>query len=372
MPRTWIEIDQAALRTNAKGLRALLGSPTQLMGIVKANAYGHGIEQVVPALDQDTDWFGVDSYEEAVRVRRLTQKPILIINPLDRQQAEAIIQSGFQQMISTTSQLQIMDEAAKRLKMTAAIHIKLDTGMSRQGVTLHEWPGFFKKLQRADSLKLVGIATHFANADIPNDDATERQKKLFFDWVSDIGGHPKVVGALVHMANSSATVLNPETRADMVRLGILLYGVWPDAAVSVRAKSVFTPNPVLTLKSEIAQIKTIPAGEGVGYGLTHTLDRETRVALLAIGYADGYARNFSGNTNVLLLGQRAPLLGRVSMNLTTVDVTDIPGALEGDVATLIGKDGEDEITAGDFAFVEDTIAYEVLARLGGHLSREIV
>ena len=270
--RTWIEIDTDALTQNAEGIRSLLEPRTQLMAIVKANAYGHGIDIAVPALAAVADWFGVDSPEEALAVRGLTGKPVLIVNPMHPDDAPDVVSGGFHQMVSTSEQLEALARAAQQQGTRAHVHIKIDTGMSRQGFLPDAAVAtVLPMLAARESLHLAGVATHFATADDPDNPAMADQLARFAKFLADAN----VSGALVHAANSAAAMLDPETHFDLVRAGIALYGISPAPGVG----GGYDPVPVLAMKSRVMQVKTVPAGEGVGYGLTSRADHKRRIAL---------------------------------------------------------------------------------------------
>lgn len=367
MQRTWIETNTEALKSNARALRHALTDGTALMGVVKSNAYGHGIEVAVPALDAHVDWFGVDSLAEAQHVRALSQKPVLILNPLAVDTAEDTVLAGFHQMVSTIEHVWVLAEAASKLHSTAYVHVKFDTGMSRSGVTADDRAALLIALKESGAITIAGVATHFSNADMPDATETIKQADAFSALVAQLRQRHVAPTALVHAANSSATMLYPDTHHDLVRVGIALYGIWPSA--HVREASSITLTPALSLRTTIAQIKDIPAGSGVGYGLTDRVTRATRLAVLPIGYADGYDRRFSRTAHVLVRGDKAKVLGNISMNLTTIDITDIPSAHTGDTVTLIGRDGDEEIQVLDLAETAGTISYEVVSRLSHALPR---
>lgn len=364
--RTWVEIDQNALRQNAERIQDVLGPETQLLSMVKANAYGHGIKETVPALREVTDWFGVDSLEEAKVVRKYSKRlPVLIVNPAHPNDADEIVAREFHQLAGSDEQLRALEDAAVKQGKPANVHLKVDTGMSRQGFLPRDAAErVLPELLANERFAVAGLATHFANADDPTDfttqEQTDRLHTLLPFYTKD---------GLVHAANSSAALLHENARFDLARVGIILYGIWPSDAIERAASEHLELTPTMRLQSRIMQVKTVPEGSGIGYGQTYKTYRPTRVALLPIGYADGYDRRFSNNAEVLLSGQRAPVLGNVSMDLTTVDVTDIPEAAVGDVATLLGPDGEDMISAEELAARIGTIGYEVVTRLNWSLPR---
>ena len=364
MYRAWIEIDTGALRQNALALKSLLPDKTAIMAMVKANAYGHGIKATVPAIERFIDWFGVDSPQEAEEVRRLTEKPILITGGVLPNQVEHIVREGFHQMVSDPWALSALSRAAARTDQIAHVHLKVDTGMSRQGATQDDLLSFLLTARHLYNVHIAGIATHFANADEPNDKTTEEQ----IAWLNNVRKFTDELGIrqyLTHSANSAATITRPDSRFDLVRTGIALYGIWPSKAVQRAAPLGWTITPALSFKTRVVQLKTVLKGSGVGYGHTETLQRDTRIAVLPVGYADGYDRKLSRIGEVALNGSRARVLGNVSMNITTIDVTDIPDAHVGSVVELIGRN----VSAAEVATKVETIPYEIVARLRESLPR---
>ena len=326
--RTWIEIDSKALEHNARALRNFIEPETALLAVVKANAYGHGIEQVLPSFEPHVDWYGVDSLEEADRVRALSQKPVLILNPMHPQNAPMIVQRGFHQMVSTAQDLIALEKAAAAQHGSAPVHLKFDTGMSRQGATNEERSALLITAQESPHVHITGLATHFATADEPGSSALDAQQQMFRTLLDELAQRNIGTEALAHAANSAATLLRPDTHYQMVRVGIALYGAWPSPAVANKTEREI--HPALSLRSRIAQVKTLEPGSRVGYGHTKHVSRETRAALLPLGYADGYHRAYGERAHALVHGQEAPVLGRVSMDLMSIDVTDIPGVRAGD------------------------------------------
>jgi len=378
MANAWIEIDQRALRANAESLRSLLDPATQLLGVVKSNAYGHGLAVVVPLLDSLVDFFGVDDFEEAVAVRALSAKPVLILNPLAADAAEATVCRGFHQMVSSLEDIDTLAVAAEAVGTPAHVHLKVDTGMSRQGFPVGDFLVHLHEIVSREHIAIAGIATHFANADVPGDSSVAMQHEQFRRVLDQV--HAMGLRGIRHAANSAATILEPDTHYDLVRCGIALYGIWPDQAVlqaaprlAVRPRvSGISLEPVLQFRTRISLIKEVAQGEGVGYGLTKRFERSSRIALLPIGYGDGYSRTLSNISEVLIRGQRAPVVGRISMNLTTVDITDLPEVSVGDTVTLLGRSGKQEIAVEELAQRTGTIPYEIVTALPRHLPRVII
>jgi len=367
--RTWVELNQEALRGNAKALRSLLSKEVALLAMVKANAYGHGLTETVSALDSEVDWFGVDTLHEGLLVRKRSKKPVIVTGGFEVELADEIVLNGFHQVVSDISSLEALSKSAKKLEALADIHIKVDTGMSRQGVCPNKLPKLLETATTLPNINVFGIATHFANADEPNDGATSEQLELFNEALATASryGFKNIIR---HSANSAAMLTRKDTHFDLVRVGIAIYGVWPSAAVEAAAS--LTLKPTLSWKTRVVQVKDVSAGSNVGYGLTDKLSRDSRIVVLPVGYADGYDRRLSRTADVLLGGARARVVGNVSMDMLTVDITDIPDIKVGDIATLIGEGGSEIISAQELAQKMDTIHYEVLARINPTLARIVV
>ena len=371
----WVELDSKAPDYNLKELRRSADKDTLFCAVVKSNAYGHGTALMLKLLPS-ADWFAVNSIEEGQELRALgVKKPVLILGhvPIDR------INEAVQADLQLTIYNQESIEALARLnlyKKPARVHLKIDTGTGRQGVLLEEVNDFVTDLKRREGIILEGVSTHFANIeDTLNHDYAVKQLVVFKDALKIIKGQG-IVPQIIHTACTAAVILFPETHFTMIRSGIGLYGLWPsrETYLSTIMGHRRAPDlrPVLTWKTKIIQIKTVPEGSNVGYGCTYKTTRETRLAVLPVGYADGYDRALGNMAYVLVKGKRAPVIGRICMNHTMIDVTDIPGVELENEAVLLGNSDHESITAETMAGWAGTINYEVVTRISPLLERRVV
>jgi alanine racemase len=372
---SWIEIDGSRLRSNLKAFRDLLATDTQLMVVVKSNAYGHGLQIVSETVADDVDWFGVDAFQEAMDVARIAPKrPILILGHSSADNIEAIVQQGFRQVIYRRDLAQAFSDAATRIAKPARVHLKIETGTNRQGIPLDEVAPLAESIAGLPGIEIEGVYTHFANIEDTLDPSyAELQLGRFKQAISSlekVGIHPRQV----HANATAGILLYPETHFTMVRLGIGAYGVWPSRETQIAARErgrMVSIQPALTWKTRIAQIKTIASGEYVGYGLSFQTQRPTTLAIIPVGYYEGYDRGLSNSGRALVGGRPVPIVGRVAMNMTVLDVTDVGPSLDDEVV-LIGRQGANEITADELAERTGTISYEVLSRINPLLERRLV
>jgi len=361
--RTWIDIDRAALAHNVLTFRCLLPPNCGLMAICKSNAYGHGLYDLAPALqDMGVDWFGVDSIVEAATLREKgIRRPILVLGyTLPSRFAEAAKHS-VSLTVSNLENLRALAamSSARRFK----VHLKLDTGMHRQGFLPSQWEamlGLLRKSRRR--LEVEGIFTHFAAAKDPSHrEYTEQQIGEFERAVArlrDAGWSP------IRHANATAGVLNyPQAAYDLARVGIGLMGYWPSAATKRTWDTKIVLKPALSWRTIISEVKTLRKGMGVGYDLTETLKRRGPIGICPIGYWHGFPRSLSRVGEVLVRSRRAKVLGSVSMDMIIIDLSEVDGARVGDLVTVIGRDGRDEITAYEVAGRAGVSHYELLTRL---------
>jgi len=375
---TWAEVSRSKLLHNYRHLRELAGDATDLLAVVKANAYGHGLAECARVLEGvGARWFGVTSAEEGVALRRvLPAVRIIIMSGIWEGEAETAIEHHLTPVVWEPQHLNWMAEAARRRGLGAGevpVHLEIDTGMSRQGVDRREVGTLVERFGPGEPLRLEAVTTHFHSPE--NEELTAEQVRGFVtavDTIAAAGLRPEILSA-----GSSAAVLRMETgfianlamrigARPMLRPGIALYGAAPgfEAATGLE--------PVLAWKTRAIAFREIEPGVTVGYDVTFTARRRTRLALLPVGYADGLNRGLSNRGSVLIRGQRAPMVGRISMDQTIVDVTDIPGAERGDEAVLIGEQGGEKITAADMANLIGTIAYEVLCGIAARVPRVMV
>jgi alanine racemase len=374
----WIELNRNALRHNLDQFRSLIGPDRRLLAMVKANAYGHGMIEISPlVLEMGADWLGVHSVAEGVTLRKLgITAPILVAGYTPHVQLEAAVANDLRLTVTNLETCRHLDSACRRLKKRADIHLKVETGTYRQGVIPESVPDFIRDLEKRPLITLEGISSHFADIEDTTDHSYARYQLENFARVLALfekqGGRPP----LRHMSCSAAAMLFPETYFDMLRVGIGLYGLWPSKETYVsclqRRRTPLRLEPVLSWKARISQIKKVPKGAFIGYGRTYKTTRETTLALIPIGYSDGYPRSLSNISHILIRAQRAPVRGRVAMNFITADVTDIPGVELEEEVVLIGAMGGDRVSAETLAAWAGTINYEIVARLSPSIPREAI
>ncbi|MSP90881.1 MAG: alanine racemase [Myxococcales bacterium] len=396
-PVTWVELSRSALRHNLLVLRSAAGHGDRtrrplLCVMVKGNAYGHGL---VPAARElaaaGADWLGTHDLTEITTLRAAgVALPLYQVGWLPPEQIECALHHDVRLTVYDPAVVDAAAAAARARGVPARLHVKVETGNNRQGLRPDDALALAVRIGRDPDLALEGLSTHFADIEDTTDHAfAQGQLSRFFacaDAVRSALGLPPAGDAadrlLVHASNTAAVLLWPEVCGGLVRLGIGAYGLWPskETHVSVRqlGKTPVDLQPVLTWKTRIAQVRAVPAGEWIGYGRTYRAVRPMRVAVLPVGYYDGYDRGLSNLGKVLVAGQRAPVVGRVAMNMTAVDVTDSPCAHSGDEVVLLGaqQGGRgapgDRIRADEMAAWAGTIHYEVVTRINDRIERRVV
>jgi alanine racemase len=367
---TWVELDRAALLHNVRVLKRLI-APAKFMAVVKGNAYGHGMVEIATTIAPYVDWFGVNSLDEAEGLRAANiGQPVLIMGATPPERLPGVVRGGFRQVVYDRAGAEALAAVAARLGAHAIVHLEVETGTNRlgaRGAAAAELAAF---IRAQSALVLEGIYTHYANVEDTLDNSyAEHQLHRYRATLTDVGACD---GLLTHTAATAAGILYPQTRFGMVRVGIGLYGLWPSAQTAEaarRAGIALDLRPVLSWKARVVHLNDVPFGEPVGYGCTYVATRPRRIAVLPVGYYEGFDRGLSNRGRVLIRGQIAPVVGRVAMNMTMVDVTDIPGVAVGDEAVIIGRQGEVSLTAEDMAALLDTINYEVVTRINPALPR---
>ncbi len=366
---TWLEVDLNAIAENTRRIKALVGPDVRVLISMKADAYGHGALRVArTTLNNGAEWLGVATLSEAQPLRAAgITAPILVFGYIPPWQARDAVRLDLRATVYDLAPAKALAQAAMEQGIEARVHVKIDTGMARLGLRWEDIPaivGFFQTLRATPGLNVEGVFTHFATADSADQTYARRQLERFHAVLAALdaaGLRPPIT----HAANSAATLTLPEAHFDMARPGIAIYGLSPSE--DVRLPEGF--QPALAFKTQVAQVKDVPAGEGVSYGATYITTRPTRIAVLPVGYADGFRRGPTNWGEVLVRGQRAPILGRVCMDQCMVDVTHIPGVAQGDEVVLIGRQGDDELSAEAVAARLGTISYEVVAELLARVPR---
>jgi alanine racemase len=373
---TWAEVSLAALRRNFRLTQEDVGPNVTVCAVVKADAYGHGaVECARAVVEEGATWLGVTSTDEGVRLREAGIKArILLMTGFWRGEEEAVIAHRLTPAVWQRESLELLDGAAEKVKSQAAVHVKIDTGMSRLGVPDGEVGAFCDLLRQCRGVEAEGVFTHLASSEIVDADTNRRQLAAFETAVADFrkgGVQPK----FIHAANSSAIAAMPGSRFNFVRPGISLYGYYlPFVSSTGRPSETrgLAIEPVLSWKTRIIGLRAIAAGSNVGYGSSYTARQPMTIAVLPVGYADGLRRELSSLGRVLVRGAAAPIVGRISMDLTLIDVTAIPGAEIGDNVTIFGRDGEHRLDAWEHATLAQTIPYEILCGISARVPRRYV
>ena len=368
--RAWVEIDRGALFHNVQQLRKLLAHPTQLMAVVKADAYGHGATMVArAALEAGASGLCVATLQEGIQLREAgIEAPILLLGATNTsEQVRAIAQWQLQPTICTPQQALVFSETLSCVKKTLLVHLKLDTGMSRLGMPWQEATQFVQLVQRLPYLKISSVYSHLATADSLDRGVMKLQHQRFEEAIAQLRS-ARITPPRLHLANSAATLTDPALHYDLVRVGLALYGLYP----AEHLRKAVELKPVMRVKARVTQVKTISPGTGVSYGYQFIADRQMRLAVVGIGYADGIPRNLSNKMTVLIRGQRVRQIGAITMDQLMLDVSEIPDLQTEEVVTLIGHDGDVQISADDWAQTLGTISWEILCSFKHRLPRVVV
>ena len=372
----WVELSKKSLLKNLQSFRGLLGGGTKLCPVVKSNAYGHGAAPIAKIIETSglAGWLAVNSVDEGLELRRRgTKLPVLVLGyvPLERL-SDAVLHDL---RLTVYNRETVLRLKALKTKKKIYLHLKLETGTNRQGVDLKGALQLAKMIKGSKNLALEGYSTHFANIEDTTDRSfAGRQLQRYQKMLAELE-KKGFKAAVNHIACTAASLVFPQTRLQLARIGIGLYGLWPSRETMVSLKeqgSEFRLEPVLSWKTRVAQVKTVAAGEYIGYGCTFRTSRKTKIAVLPVGYYDGYDRKLSNTAYVLIKGKRAPVRGRVCMNLCMADITDIPGVKPEDEVVLLGKQGREQVSAEQLAQWIGTINYEVVTRINPLLPRVVV
>jgi alanine racemase len=371
-----IEISRSALVHNLEVAKRLAGNCCLVAPVVKGNAYGHGLIPVATALaDAGADGFCVFTVEEGVRLRTAgVTAPILVMGYVEPLEMENLIANDLRLFLSDSETAHALSAAAVRCGKEARVHVKIDTGMGRFGVFYTEAEAFLKEVAGLSGVQIEGMATHFATSDEKGEnehchDQFERFRAVL-KTAEDLGIHPSIR----HAANSAAVLRYPEMRLDMIRPGRMMYGYFSDPAdIPVYAEQEIVLEQVIAVKSVVAMVKKVPAGTPISYSRTYTTNRESTLAVIPMGYAEGISRFLSNKGEVLIQGKRAPIRGRVCMNVLTVDVTDIPGVKAGEEVVFLGHQGDEFISCYEMAeLCMQTLPYNILTAFQDSLPRILV
>ncbi|OGB89395.1 alanine racemase [candidate division WOR-1 bacterium RIFCSPHIGHO2_01_FULL_53_15] len=357
---TYAEISLEAIKHNIAAIKRFLAPGVRFMAVVKANAYGHGAVAVSrAAVEAGADYLGVANLKEALELREAgVLSPVLILTESPTSVADEVVQHGLTQTIYSYSEAKAFSEEAEKRKKPARVHIKIDTGMGRVGVPPSEAMAFINKVSSLPGLVLEGIFTHFAKAEDPADKFTADQFQKFQRIAERVSSIP-----VKHCANSAATLFHRETHLDMVRVGLMIYGLYPQ-----NSRRLIELKPALSFKSRVTYLKRVPAGTPLSYGSTYVTPAETTIATIPVGYADGYSRRLSNRGKVLVRGKRYPVVGAVTMDLTVVNIGDAKVEM-GDEVVLIGEQNGEGISVDEIAALEETVSYEVICGIGKRVPR---
>jgi alanine racemase len=373
----WVEVDAAAILWNIEQFRRTLG-PTLLGAVVKSNAYGHGMLEVAALARQaGAEWLCVNSLDEAETLRRAGDAgPILVMGHVPLERLERVVALDLRPVVCNRETVERLAQLARNRPEPVRLHLKLETGTHRQGVPEEQLGEFVALVRSSPGLVIEGVTTHFANIEDTTDHGyAESQIERFERMASTVGAGcgPRL---LRHAACSAAALLFKRTHLDLARIGVSLYGLWPSRETYVSCREAQRPilelRPALAWKTRVAQLKNVPEHSFIGYGCTYRTTRPTRIAVLPVGYHEGYDRGLSGVAHVLVGGRRAPVRGRICMNMCMVDVTDIPGVVLEEEVVLLGRQGDEQISAEQLAAWCGTIPYEIVARIHPALPRHLV
>ncbi|MCT4613269.1 MAG: alanine racemase [Marinifilaceae bacterium] len=376
-----IHINKSALAKNIEFTRSLLGKKTIISAVIKGNAYGHGVHVMVPSLESlGVNHFSVYSSPEAKTAfySQTSESTIMIMGHIFDDDYNWVISNSIEFYISNAADLLKSIKIAKEIENKAIIHLELETGMNRTGISYEELAEIIDIIKNnKDYIIIKGFASHFAGAEsIANYKRIRRQFKTFKSRVKYLNSQD-IYSEINHIASSAASISYPDTRLDLVRIGILIYGYWPTKETFIqyihrRKKKKDPLERVLSWSSRLISIKEVHAGEFIGYGMSYLTDKKTKIGIIPVGYSNGYSRSLSNNGHVLIKGQKAAVIGSVNMNMIICDISGIENAEIGDQVILIGNQDNIEISFSSFAEMNKSMNYEILARLPENIKRKII
>ncbi len=369
--RAWVEIDLSALTHNVRQIERLKKPSTDLMAVIKADAYGHGAVAVAQTvLRAGANWLGVATIPEGIELREAgITAPILILGATyTPDQIRAMAKWQLQPTLCSPKQALVFSETLSSSERSVPVHLKLDTGMSRLGVLWQEAVEFVQLVQGLPNLTIASIYSHLATADSPDPTVMRLQQARFKEAIAQIQSRTGLSAPRLHLANSAATLTDPSLHYDMVRVGLAMYGLYPAEHLREAAEL----KPVMQIKARVTQVKTIEAGTGVSYGYKFIADRQMRLAVVGIGYADGIPRSLSNKMQVIVRGEFVRQVGAITMDQLMLDVSALPDLQVGEVVTILGQEGSRQITADDWANTLGTISWEILCSFKHRLPRVAV
>ncbi|MBI2627789.1 alanine racemase [Candidatus Nomurabacteria bacterium] len=381
IPLSHIELSSGHLIHNFKQFRRLVKKGTKISVAIKGNAYGHGQNFVAEILEPYVDYFQVNSVEELELLRKISRKKIFVFGYVENLDLSRSLKLGCILAVFSVEQLKKINKIAQKLGIKQEIHIPIDAYLGREGFLFNELSGFFKKVKKYKHIKVSGIYAHFANiedtANLAHAHKQIREYKRALKLAKEFGfknSRPGGASFQTHISATSGILVYEKKQGihPLVRLGIGVYGMWPSEHLKFLYKNKIKLKPVLSWKTKIAQVKILPRGNTVGYGLTYKTKKKTKIAVIPQGYADGFDRGLSNKGEVLIRGTRCKILGRVSMNMFVVDVSHLNKVKAEDEVVLIGTQGEEKITAEEMAKKLDTINYEITTRISSLLPRIVM
>jgi alanine racemase len=372
---SYIEISKENLLNNFRLMKSLVKPETKIVSVIKANAYGHGQNEVARILEDASDYFQVDDAEELKLLRKVSKKTTFVFGYVAQDEIAEVLKLDGIIGVYSKEQILAIDSAAKILGKKAVVHVKIDAALGRQGVLLNDVPEFIDKLKKCGNILVDGIYSHFANIEDTTDFSHAQKQLDLFSAAVDMFKKNGYANIKTHMSASSGVMMYEKNNENfsLVRPGISLYGLWPSEDLRKKLESKnFKLEPVLRWVTHVAQIKTVPKNYSIGYGLTYITSKPTKIAVIPQGYSDGYDRGLSNIGEVLIQGKRCPVLGRVAMNMFIVDVSHLNNVKVEDEAVLLGSQGGEKISAEEIATRLGTINYEVIARISSGIPRIVV
>jgi len=371
---SYIEISKKNLIHNIKQFRNFIKKETLICAVVKSNAYGHGDEEAVRILSPHVDYFQINSIEELKRIKKYTTKPILVLGYVGKNDLEKVIKLGCILSVFDLHHLFMINRIAKKLNKKQKVHIAIDSFLGREGIMPNDAEIFIQNLNRTKSIIVDGIYSHFANIEDTTNFSHAQKQINTYKNVMEIFKKYGLKNIKTHISATSGVMVYEKNKKqnDIVRIGIGTYGMWPSEYLKNTLADKIELKPVLTWKTHIAQVKVLPLGYSVGYGLTYMTKKETKVAVIPQGYADGFSRELSNKGEVLIAGTRCEVLGRVAMNMFVVDVSHLPDIKEEDEVVLLGQQGKEVISAEELAQKQNTINYEITTKINSLLPKMIV
>lgn len=370
---SYIEISKQNLLHNFEALKSLTKPGTKIAAVIKANAYGHGQNEIAKVLEDKVDYFQIDDARELAELRKVTGKPILVLGYVASEEMEDALQNNGILSIYDVAQIKNLNEAAKKINTVAQVHVKVDANLGRQGVLIENVENFISLLKECGNIKVSGIYSHFANIEDTTDFSHAQKQINSFHKAVEIFKQNGFENLETHISASSGIMVweSEEGNSSIVRAGIGLYGMWPSGELKERFGQRTELKPVARWVSHVAQVKTVPENYSIGYGLTYVTSRPTKIAIIPQGYSDGYDRGLSNKGEVLIKGTRCKVLGRVAMNMFVVDVDHLEDVKAEDEVVLLGSQGNERVTAEEIAEKLDTINYEITTRILATLPRTL-